>query len=208
MGCHRTTFVSFILLAGLMLAGCLGPRRDNYITTMAITVADRSSEADGLWESVQETLRRHRFRLDRVDRRAGVVTTYPVTSQHFLEFWRHDVDTMPDLWEASWNPLRRWVRIELNPANVVAWSELTVFVHKQRLSSPDRQFNSTGAAYQFFGYSLPSTTGAVRVTPEEDRWLDMGRDAAMEDRLLRAIMNRAGLPMSESTSATPLPESS
>ena len=208
MHCHRTTLVLFILLVGPMLPGCLGPRRDHYITTTAIAVPERSSEADGLWEAVQETLRRHRFRLDRVDRRSGVITTYPVTSQHFLEFWRNDVDTFPDLWEASWNPLRRWVRIELSPADAVAWSALSVVVHKQRLSSSDRQFNSTGAAYQYFGFSLPLTTGEVQVTQADDRWLDQGRDAAMEEHLLRGIMKRAGLQMTETADATPITESS
>jgi len=58
------------------------------------------------------------------------------------------------------------------------------------LSSLDRQFNSTGAAYQFFGDSLPSTTGRYRVTESDDRWLDRGRDPAMEDRLIRDIAKR------------------
>ena len=73
------------------------------------------------------------------------------------------------------------------------WTQLEVAVHKQRFSSPDRQFNSTGAAYQYFGDSLPATTGEPRVTAADDRWLDLGRDPAMEDRLLQAILERAHL---------------
>ena len=71
-------------------------------------------------------------------------------------------------------------------------------VHKERLSSPDRQFNSTGAVYQYFGESLPSTTGLERVTAEHDTWLDIGRDLAMEEYLLRGLLQRAGMePASE-----------
>ena len=67
-----------------------------------------------------------------------------------------------------------------------------VRVYKQRLSSPDRQFNSSGAAYQFFGDSLPSTTGKA-IRPEvDDRWIDLGRDHALEDALLKSILSRAG----------------
>ena len=73
------------------------------------------------------------------------------------------------------------------------WSEISVIVHKERLSSPDRQFNSTGAAYQYFGDRLPSTQGLVRVTPEQDVWLDVGKDPAMEEHLLRGIMESAGI---------------
>ncbi len=181
------------LLFGAIAAGCLGPRRDDYQSICPITFPDRSPEAQRLWGAIEETLRRNRFRLDRVDARAGVITTMPVTSQHLYEFWRHDVDTWPDALEATLNPLRRWVEVSVTLVDDRMWSELAVVVHKERLSSPDRQFNSTVAAYQYFGDSLPSTTGLVRVTPEHDLWLDLGRDPAMEDYLLRTILERAGL---------------
>ena len=156
-----------------------------------MSVADRSDEADRYWEAAQETLRRHRFRLDRVDRRAGVITTMPVTSQSILEFWRHDLATREDLWESTLNPIRRWVEITVRRGSDGAWKELAVVVHKERLSAPDRQFNTTGAAYQYFGDRLPSTTGSAEVSAADDRWLDRGRDPAMEAYLLEAILARA-----------------
>ena len=72
-------------------------------------------------------------------------------------------------------------------------------VHKERLSSLDRQFNSTGAAYQYFGESLPSTTGQSKVTAKDDRWIDCGRDPAMEDYLLRRILTRSPAPVASAT---------
>jgi hypothetical protein len=168
-----------------------------------LRVADSSEEADRAWEAVQETLRRRGFRLDRVDRGAGIVTTFPVMSQHFFEVWRHDVNTAPDFWESSLNPMRRWVEVRVARGDDETWREIAVNVHKERLSSPDRQFNSTGAAFQYFGDTLPSTTGKPRVTAEDDRWLDRGRDPAMEEYLLRAILGRAGVstpPGGESSS--------
>ena len=173
--------------------GCLGPRRNDYLSSRPMTVIDPFPQADRIWESAQDTLRHHRFRLDRVDRRAGIITTMPETSQSLVEFWRHDVDTWPDLWEATLNPIRRWVEVMVSRRDDSRWAELAVVVHKERLSSPDRQFNSTGAAYQYFGGNLPSTAGAVEVTPEEDVWLDLGRDPAMEECLLNAIIDSAGL---------------
>lgn len=173
--------------------GCLGPRRNDYHSSGPMTVVDPSPQADRIWDSAQEALRQHRFRLDRLDRRAGIITTMPETSQSLVEFWRHDVDTWPDLWEATLNPIRRWVEVIVSRGEDGRWVELEVVVHKERLSSPDRQFNSTGAAYQYFGGNLPSTAGAVEVTPEEDVWLDLGRDPAMEELLLNAIFESAGL---------------
>lgn len=192
-----------ILVLACAVSGCLGPRRSDYNTAQAMGVADSSEEADRAWEAVQETLRRRGFRLDRVDRGAGIVTTFPVMSQHFFEVWRHDVNTAPDFWESSLNPMRRWVEVRVARGDDETWREIAVNVHKERLSSPDRQFNSTGAAFQYFGDTLPSTTGKPRVTAEDDRWLDRGRDPAMEEYLLRAILGRAGVstpPGGESSS--------
>lgn len=192
MSVRNAKLLLILVLAGIAMS-CLGPRRSSYQSSQAVAIADRSPQADLLWEAAQETLRHHRFRLDRVDRRAAVITTLPETSQSLVEFWRHDVDTTPDLWEATLNPLRRWVKVSLLRGDEDMWNELALEVHKERLSSPDRQFNSTGAAYQYFGDSLPSTTGMVHVTPQDDVWLDLGRDRAMEEYLLRAILERAGL---------------
>jgi hypothetical protein len=179
----------FVLLCGSI--GCLTARRNDYRSSHEVEMPDRSVEASAVWEAAQETLRRHRFRLDRVDYRAGIITTMPVASQHFFEFWRHDVDTWPDLWEATLNPIRRSVEVTVTRRGENGWDGLGVVVRKERLSSPDRQFNSTGAAYQYFGDSLPSTTGSLRVTAEEVVWLDQGRDPAMEEHLLHAILERA-----------------
>lgn len=146
---------------------------------------------DAVWEASAETLRRHRFRLDRVDRRAGVITTLPENSQHFFEFWRKDVDTKRDRMEATINPMRRWVEVTLSDTPESAGTGLTVVVHKERLSAPDRQFNTSGAVYQFFGNTLPATTGSPTVTADDESWIDQGRDPAMEAYLLDRIRGRS-----------------
>jgi hypothetical protein len=127
-----------------------------------------------------------------VDLRAGVITTRPELSKHYFEFWRKDVATRHDAWEATLNPIRRWAKVSITPASSGENVKVTVVVYKQRLSAPDRQFNSSGAAYQFFGDDLPSTTGAPSVTEEDERWIDRGRDHAMENVLLQEILRRAG----------------
>jgi hypothetical protein len=153
--------------------------------------AQDMSDSDRLWEASQEALRRHSFKLDRVDRSNGVITTLPETSQSIAEFWRRDVHTPRDLAESTLNPIRRWAEVMFMATDDGTLSEFEVVVHKERLSSLDRQFNSTGAAYAFFGDSLPSTTGLVRVTPEQDRWVDLGRDHATENFLRHRIASLA-----------------
>jgi hypothetical protein len=114
-------------------------------------------------------------------------------SQHFFEFWRHDVDTTEDLWEATLNPMRRWVTVSVEYKGDSAWTRIAVAVHKERLSSLERQFNSTGAALQHFLHQHGSTTGRQKTKQEHTVWIDEGRDAALEEYLLRDILSRAGL---------------
>jgi len=181
-------------LCSLVLAGgCHSPGQHDFTSTRSASIADPSEEADRLWAAIQETLRRNRFELDRVDRRSGIITTLPEGSQHVFEFWRRDVATSYDFWEATINPIRRWVEVTVALDADRQWENVSAVVHKERLSSPDRQFNRSGAAMQFFGDNLPSTTGLVRVADTHDRWLDLGRDSALEDRLLAEMFRHAHL---------------
>ncbi len=177
----------------ISLTGCVSTGRVVPDPPPPTSYSVAAADADRLWAAAEQTLRQQQFGIDRLDRRTGLMTTFPVGSQHWFEFWRRDVATTRDWAEASLNPIRRWVEVSVAPDAPTESSDvarLTVSVHKERLSTPDRQFNSSGAAYQYFGSSLPSTTGAVRVAPLDDRWLNQGRDTAMEARLLAAIIDQ------------------
>lgn len=179
-----------VLLA--TVCGCNQPKSDPFHADHPQTKSAISGhDADAVWDGVQDSLRRLGYRLDRVDREAGIVTTKPETSQHYFEFWRRDVATRADFLEATLNTVQRWVEVSVSPASDGS-SEVAVVVHKERLSSPDRQFNNTGSAYKYFGEELPSTTGKEKVTAADDRWIDRGRDLAMEQYLLASILERVG----------------
>ena len=184
---NRLSLTLFVIGVFSVTPGCGKSHRVQSDGSISIAAPPRESEANRLWEASSDVLRRHGYRLDRADRRAGVMTTWPEESQHFFEFWRHDVDTFKDRLEATVNPLRRWVEVQFKSAVDESPGTFQVVVHKERLSSPARQFKSSGAAYQFFGETLPSTTGAIQVTSEDDRWLDLGRDSAMEVRITSMI---------------------
>lgn len=194
-----------IVISLSVLAGCFRSNSGVLISATPISVENHSPQADQLWEAALNTLRQHRFRLDRVDRRAGIITTRPLTSQHLFEFWRHDVDTWHDLWESTINPLRRKVEVTIEKADNGMWSSIAVAVYKERFSAPDRQFNSSGAAYQYFGNTLPSTTGKIRVTQEDDQWIDEGSDEAMESYFLRKILVQVNIPIETQDPTQPPP---
>jgi hypothetical protein len=193
------TLCRFLLTA--LAATCLGcqPRPPaSYQSRQQVNIKPDLQSTVEIWEAAKDTLRNHSFSLDRVDRRGGVITTRPEISKHYFEFWRKDVATQHDVWEATLNPIRRWAEVRIAPTSSGDTVKVTVAVYKQRLSAPDRQFNSSGAAYQFFGNDLPSTTGAPSVTEEDERWIDRGRDHAMENLLLEEMLRMVGWELEDS----------
>ncbi len=82
----RFVEVAMLVVLFATTTGCLGPRRSDYVVSHAVSIEDPSQQADEVWTAIEEALRRSRFRLDRTDRRAGVMTSFPETSQHFFDF--------------------------------------------------------------------------------------------------------------------------
>lgn len=172
-----------LLSASLALSGCQPVEPPVTLTSQNLEFAG-AEEYGALFDSCVETLRRYGFDLDRVDRLAGVITTFPETSEHFFEFWRRDVDTRYDWVEASLIPVRRKVSVEVQrPAGELA-ATLVVTVFRERLSTPDRQYNTSGAAFLVFGEALPATTGRPVDPYRDEYWIADGRDGAMEARLI------------------------
>jgi hypothetical protein len=75
-----------------------------------------SAEADDfqtLWETCKDVARSYFFKIDRMDYRAGVLTTEPLVSAQFFEPWRRDVETIDDATESSLATIRRTIRFEI-----------------------------------------------------------------------------------------------
>ncbi len=66
-----------------------------------------TAQPDELWQLCQVQLKSFGFQLDRVDRRDGVIETFPLTSKQWFEFWRKDVVTSDDLLLSSLHTVRR-----------------------------------------------------------------------------------------------------
>ncbi|MCC7293663.1 MAG: hypothetical protein IT449_16520 [Phycisphaerales bacterium] len=194
------------LIAATGLCGCHQPAAPVSPTTVRVELPT-AEDYDRLWSAARESLREDGYLAELVDRSQGRLSTRAVGSQHFFEFWRHDVETRYDWAEATLAPIRRRVDLTLpQPEESVTSTQLTLSVIKERLASPDRQFNESGALFQFFGYVLPSTTGQAQIRPEDDRWVEIGRDAAMEAYLLRRILARAAVSPVAPQGEAPAPQ--
>ena len=67
---------------------------------------------------------------------------------------------------------------------------IDVAVNKERLHAVERQINNAAAALRVFSADLPTTAGRKFDPATDKTWTPDGRDAAMEQRLLKLIRLR------------------
>lgn len=172
----------YLLLSFTWLAqGCQRPIQPVEPTASYVDAVD----LDDLWEASLRILRRHDFQPDRQDRAAGIITTIPLTSMQWHEPWRQDVADGYSLLMASTHTVQRQVTIRF--IREQEWV-LDVQVDVYLLSAPEHQITSSSAGIRSFSGDLPLVTGETIVTGETRRWVRLGRDAAMEQRLLNRII--------------------
>lgn len=104
------TRAAIALLLGALLGGCSSPQKP-----AAFTVAPGDYPA--AFDAAKEVLRDYRFELDRVDARAGVITTRPKTSGGLVSPWDREQSTLGQELEDTLNAQFRTVRITFEPAD-------------------------------------------------------------------------------------------
>lgn len=146
------------------------------------------------------------FEVERPPRSAERIDTVPLTSSHFTEFWRPDVRTHQDRVESALHTMQRTVTVymrkavgspdeERSPAAGASESPgglaIEVVVRKERLSMPTG-IDATGVSEMYSVFS-----GRVKTLEDYEerygvgtRWVDYGRDEALEQYVLKRILNR------------------
>jgi len=175
--------IGAILLVGATTAnGCQRPARPDVPTASTI----RDEDIQAIWDSALAVLEKHDFRPDRQDRTAGVITTFPTTSKQWHEPWRQDVVDKYSLTEASLHTIQRQATVRF--VHEKNWT-VDVQVDVYRFAVPEYQITSSSAAIRSFSGDLPTVTGeAVSDTRAARRWVPLGRDGALEERLLSRIL--------------------
>jgi len=163
----------------------------------ARTAAEKDFEA--VWQASRTVLKRYRFQLDRQDRRAGVITTRPMTGMHFFELWRRDAARPVDFSESSLQTLYRTARVTVRPASAGAKTyQAQVEVLLTRSNRPKPQVTSTSEAYSLFTLAgdekkrrqLLIDLGADH--PPSSQLVPLGHDRALEAKLTAKIAAAAG----------------
>ena len=144
----------------------------------------QANDFESLWKSCEASARHFGFIVDRTDYRGGVITTQPLTSKQFWEFWRNDVATLEDLANSSLATYRRTLRFDIDKleGGGYAASPRVVIERFARTESPI-------TASVFLRNAFRSTRGGrIYGTRETDRgvylprqyWYATGRDEALE----------------------------
>lgn len=193
---HATWLAGAALLVMLTTGGCHRP-----FTPAPSSLAIDAAEYDRMFLAGAQVLRDHGFRVDRQDYRFGQVTTRPADSPIALELWRPANTTPGQAWQSTLDHLRRTVTVFYEPIEYgddvdeamrgeLGDYALRIEVLMERRVQPTRRL--TGRS----GGNVFSTLDDV---PDEWRrrgiaasyWEPVGRDAYLENRLMRDIVAEA-----------------
>jgi hypothetical protein len=148
-----------------------------------------SDDFTSLWRACRKATLASSFTMDRVDFRGGVMTTLPMISKQFFEFWRNDVVTPYGLAESSLDTIRRTVRFEVRRRDDGRYEAVPKVV-MERFSLAERRITSVARFAEMF--TVERTEGSR----DRDRyggdlpdmyWYAAGRDHALEKHLAAVV---------------------
>lgn len=149
----------------------------------------RHDDFETLWRACRRAMADASYTIDRVDYREGVLTSLPLISKQAFEVWRSDVVTVGDIAESSLATIRRTVRWDVNKRDDGGF-EAYPSVLVERYSFSERRLTSAMQYQEIFSDEHRVEGSRLRdrgVFEAEVYWYAIGRDRALERRLLSAV---------------------
>lgn len=178
---------SSALLCLVLLTGCFAPPGDPG-PVQADVYVDSAEDFDALWETTLRVLKRWHLTPDRQDPRHGVITTEPITTQQWFEFWRHDAMGPYQWLESSMHTVQRLAKIQIERLPESGRYRVNVVVDVFRMSAAERQVTTPSGALVMYSEKLPTEQGEPLKPHENVHWVHLGRDPKMEGVLLQRIL--------------------
>jgi hypothetical protein len=199
------TSTRILMLGILLLAGChsrnaappatqratdLDPQlaTPEYWWSQPAAAIAESASFDSLFAAARLVAVDNYFTIDRSDYRDGLMTTFPLVSKQFFEFWRHDVIGAKAVAESSLATIRRTIHFQIIRLPNGRY-RLLPKVLIERYCIPERRI-TTVAQYD----SIFSPSGQTRYSDVEPAqrtfpayWYAVGRDADLEKFLATEI---------------------
>jgi hypothetical protein len=146
---------------------------------------------ENVWQQALLLISRTGFTLDRRDYRLGVITTQPLPSAQFLEFWKPQHASVTNAMENTVNSQRRLVRLTISPVpGKPDFYQVAVQVLVERESNPSEIL---GGPIFIEGSGFGRNAMALRSDYAElaaPRWVLMGHDPRLEKKLLDELFKR------------------
>lgn len=196
---------AWVILILLISGGCVTPSgQSDPPTTQSILETSRETTSvdywlakpavasvaagsyDDLWHAIDRVIQPS-FPLSQHDYRAGVISTMPVLSAQFFEFWRADTVTIPSYIDSSIATVRRTIQFSIERSGSKFLAQPKVVV--ERFVLQERQLLTAKLPEAVFK-SKP-----VRGSREADAgqeiadgyWYATGRDHALEQNLAERV---------------------
>lgn len=164
-----------------MLVGCAGQK------PVQQPVCFEAIGKDKLMASAEKVLTSMQFTIEKLDEENGVIRTRPLRGGQFFEPWRKDNASASAAAESNLQSLQRTVELTFSSDASTMCMSCTATV--KRLSLPDEPIQGYLGAPAIHTDSDHSTQ---RLDVDKDRldkmrWIDLGRDEAMENKILTQI---------------------
>jgi len=170
-----------------LLLGCTKPTQPRWEG-----IAVEKASFDQVWEVCLTSLKDRGLKVDRQDRRFGLIVSEPTIGEQFFEFWRKDAVSSDDVLLSSLHTIRRIVSIQVTTQGPRKF-EVRVQAQAQRASIPGDQLDNTVEAFELLNRqgipASPSRRDYVR-PQAEPIWVDIGREPALEQYILEDITHR------------------
>jgi hypothetical protein len=192
-----------LIIGVAFIGGCIAPNREldkpvtqvdpkeatiDYWLVRPAVVSVSSDDFNKLFNACERVLRDRLFKIDRLEPRGALITTEPLVSKQFFEFWRNDVVTFNDTVHSSLGTMRRTVRFEISKNDDGTYTASPKVIVEEQAST-ERQIPSAGQYTMAFGGER--VVGSREIdrgeTLPQDYWYATGRDAALEKDLARSV---------------------
>ena len=194
-----------VILALLILAGCAS--KESLKTTTPQNFS-RASYAD-VWDASLQVLLDH-FAIAYQDKSGGTIRSQYRLSGTLFNWWESDASDFGELVEETLNQTRRMAIVMVKDTAEGPQVELQVYrerntslsfhVPRQAVQAvPDIQPKDSGAPIEYAPFIAPTEL----YIPPSSAWLPLGRDRAMEERLLQDIKRQTDRGKKKSPESQP-----
>jgi hypothetical protein len=179
----------FLLVFGILAAGLAGCGKPQMMQAQPVCLEAISQ--DKLMQIVDKTLFSMQFEIEKYDVENGLIRTRPLRGKQFFELWRSDNAGGFNTAESNLQSLQRTIELTFQPQQTGVCMQCQATT--QRLSLPEEPIQGyyTGAGLYNKGSSQSRQQLDVDTNKQKEmKWVDLGRDAALEQKIIERIQQK------------------